>query len=340
MNFKNVLTLVGMMIVVPMALFSMEQPPVAAAKPVTKFEPQYPALPKDVLIVIFDKIVQTSNTPIAAIDSFKEWAIAGGKKTVGILYSEELNKIFGMLMQRKWPEIDLFALYWSLATVGSKKVLERDFPDSKYPRYLRDKLVDYIRKNDLLSLAMFLGGSPDFIKKNQDPRYLEYAVDVNPRKEIVGLLLNAGADPNLKTQSGDTPLMRAVSFVPDDKIVKLLVEVGADPNIEDNEGRTALIVALQNVGYRGLMVPIIRLLLEAGADPDKKTKIKKSGILGGYMTAWDYVKGKEEAPYPEIRALFKGYAWMLKYNRAVEKEWAKREMKEAKEKAKKEKQSR
>ncbi|KAE8376465.1 ankyrin repeat-containing domain protein [Aspergillus bertholletiae] len=76
-------------------------------------------------------------------------------------------------------------------------------------------------------------------------------------------LLQHGADPNLQSASGGTPLLHAVqrslSESPQRKeIVKLLLEAGADPNIASHNGLSALSLATYDVD-------LFRLLLENGA---------------------------------------------------------------------------
>jgi len=60
--------------------------------------------------------------------------------------------------------------------------------------------------------------------------------------EIVGMLLDSGADPNAKSQSGSTPL-HTVAFTGDRASLDLLLKHGADPAIKNNDGKTAPDVA-------------------------------------------------------------------------------------------------
>ena len=72
---------------------------------------------------------------------------------------------------------------------------------------------------------------------------LMYASE-NGHSEIVQLLLNAKAKPDLQTENGETALyVAAVKGYPD--IVQLLLEYGADPNISNRRGVTAI----QATGY-------------------------------------------------------------------------------------------
>jgi uncharacterized protein len=59
------------------------------------------------------------------------------------------------------------------------------------------------------------------------------AVDI----EIVRLLLDKGADPNAKGQSGSTPL-HTVGFTGDRASLELLMKHRADPEIKNNDGKT------------------------------------------------------------------------------------------------------
>ncbi|WP_295156070.1 ankyrin repeat domain-containing protein [uncultured Brachyspira sp.] len=64
----------------------------------------------------------------------------------------------------------------------------------------------------------------------------------------VKLLLDRGADLNIKNNKGNTALMYAC-LLNHEPIVKFLVDKGADLNIKNNEGYTALDIAL-NQKYR------------------------------------------------------------------------------------------
>jgi uncharacterized protein len=81
----------------------------------------------------------------------------------------------------------------------------------------------------------------------------------------VELLLNAGAEPNVRSSEGDTPL-RACAEVGNVVMASLLLRSGATQTINDwggLTGCTALGIAISR-----LDLPMMRLLLDAGADPD------------------------------------------------------------------------
>jgi ankyrin repeat protein len=60
--------------------------------------------------------------------------------------------------------------------------------------------------------------------------------------EIVRLLVDKGADPNAKAQSGSTPL-HTVGFTGDRASLDLLLKHGADRAIRNNDGKTAADIA-------------------------------------------------------------------------------------------------
>lgn len=87
--------------------------------------------------------------------------------------------------------------------------------------------------------------------------------------DILELLLNYKADPNLKTSSGIVPLITAIN-TNNDKAVKLLLRYGADPNIPNSKGEIPLFHAIHVKNTKAIMQ-----LLKAGS---KYTCGEKSGL--------------------------------------------------------------
>ncbi|KAI1169653.1 hypothetical protein F4777DRAFT_584691 [Nemania sp. FL0916] len=125
--------------------------------------------------------------------------------------------------------------------------------------------------------------------------YLDYGADLNVRdpesgwtalhwaaidksySEMTRLLLMGGADPNMKDESGKTPLMIAAT---ENNVVAvtLLIDGGANIEERDQGGNTALIVAAE---WRNNNV--VKVLLEKGADINTKNNNGETAI----RSAWD-----------------------------------------------------
>jgi len=92
-------------------------------------------------------------------------------------------------------------------------------------------------------------------------------------KDIVKLLLNKGANPNIQDKVGNTALMFAVNKGYKD-IVKLLLNKGADPNLQTEYGNTALIWATKRTNK-----DIVKLLLNKNADINIQNKLGSTALI-------------------------------------------------------------
>jgi ankyrin repeat protein len=81
------------------------------------------------------------------------------------------------------------------------------------------------------------------------------------RLGLVKLLLDRGADVNMKNRWGLTPLLYAVTAPhPDPQVVQALLDGGADPHVRDAKADSALALA-----KRAVQVEIVKMLEKAGA---------------------------------------------------------------------------
>ncbi len=94
---------------------------------------------------------------------------------------------------------------------------------------------------------------------------------------LTRVLLQAGADPDLTNEVGDTPLMRAS----DVEVVKKLLENGANVNAANEDNFTAL----RNAALRGYS-DVVGLLLAAGADTAIVDMFGKTPIM--LAVSWGY----------------------------------------------------
>jgi len=88
------------------------------------------------------------------------------------------------------------------------------------------------------------------------------AVPLSDVKQVVGILLRAGADPNLSSEEYGSPLMLA-SWAGDLPVIRMLVNAGAQVDWQSNDGDSAL--------SRAVLYPpkadVVEFLLKHGASP-------------------------------------------------------------------------
>lgn len=106
------------------------------------------------------------------------------------------------------------------------------------------------------------------------------AAVVSGNLEVVRKHIAAGTDINEKdAMSGSTPLISAASFGKND-IAKVLIDAGADLNLRNNDGATALHVAAFFA-----RVEIVQLLIDAGGDKTIKNNFgatPRESVLAPY----------------------------------------------------------
>lgn len=136
-----------------------------------------------------------------------------------------------------------------------------------------ENFVLIVSSGDTEAVSLFLaaGFSPSLVDSRGTP-LLSLAVRAQ-FPPVVSLLLNAGADVNRLSQDrGYSPLMDAVQKG-DVAIAQILLDHGADGNLKSKDGQTALIIA----AGRGDL-SISKLLVSHGADPSIKDSLGMSAI--------------------------------------------------------------
>ncbi len=133
-------------------------------------------------------------------------------------------------------------------------------PDRKTVRVL-----EALRKGDRKTVETILNDDRNIInKRGADGATPLMVAALYSEPALVRLLLERGADPNLKNDAGATALMWAVD---DLEKSRLLVEHGADVNAQSGDGRTPLMIAAAQFGA----APVIKLLLDHGANASAKS---------------------------------------------------------------------
>jgi ankyrin repeat protein len=140
-------------------------------------------------------------------------------------------------------------------------------------------LFSAVAIGDLLEVRRLVREKPEAARARGADGYpaLHFAVSMNA-KDIVGALLDAGCDVDMRNQSNDTgavgeTALHCAAFWGRYEIAKLLIDRGADVNARTERQGTPLHDAAR-VGN----VKIVRLLLEKGAKPDARDKDNKTPL--------------------------------------------------------------
>lgn len=119
-------------------------------------------------------------------------------------------------------------------------------------------LCDHIENNNIDGVRRLIKKGID-LNKIDDFEFTPLHMAVNcGNLGIIELLIIEGADVNKIDKDGIPPLLCIGGG--DEQILKMLLEYGANPNIKDKNGRTAL-----DQAYEGNMVDFVQLLLSYGA---------------------------------------------------------------------------
>lgn len=167
---------------------------------------------------------------------------------------------------------------------GSIDMVVQEYPDL-VKRFVIDQMDSY---QDISMVAAFLENeiiANYFIREYVAPdgmTLLMWAAD-NGYVSIVQALLKAGADPNILSREGETPLRYASRYLYNTGnikdviiIMQALLNAGADPNLRSHMYGTALItVALSGANS----VPMVKLLLNAGADPNLQDQEGNTALM-------------------------------------------------------------
>jgi ankyrin repeat protein len=128
-----------------------------------------------------------------------------------------------------------------------------------------DPLARAAFKNDLAALVELIPTTADInaSDKATDANALAYAIENNNR-DMVQVLISAGAMPNAKNSKGETPMM-FLSPEASAQFVRELIAIGADAKANDDSGRSVLMNAARFCNFA-----VVKELIEAGARTDAR----------------------------------------------------------------------
>lgn len=104
-----------------------------------------------------------------------------------------------------------------------------------------DALYEAAGDGDAAQATALLDGGVDVNGRTRNGSYAFNHAAVENKVDVMWILLDRGADPNVQNSQGDTPLICATKYAGGKATtVKLLVEAGTDLTVRDNKGKTAL----------------------------------------------------------------------------------------------------
>lgn len=118
--------------------------------------------------------------------------------------------------------------------------------------------------------------------------------DINTSLECIKLLLDAGAETNLKDIWGSTALL----YCYHDTTIELLLQYGADANLQNDDGVNALIRFCHSRENNKINISTLMLLIHQTSDVTIKDKFNRS--------AYDYIFRHSVCDDDYIRSLLSG----------------------------------
>lgn len=143
---------------------------------------------------------------------------------------------------------------------------------------LRDKgsqttaLEHAVRNSNREMVQLLLAAGAKANAQNEGGEGVLMMLTAEATSDLVWDLINAGADVNLRDADNNTPLIR-ISSINNLEAVKALIDAGAKMNVHNKQGRTPLIEAASE----GL-VNIVRALVLAGADINAKDQDGRTAL--------------------------------------------------------------
>jgi ankyrin repeat protein len=163
-------------------------------------------------------------------------------------------------------------------------------------------------KRSMVEFLLKAGADPNVIDSYDQAAIhcVLYCRDDKAAVEIINLLLDAGADVNKQSRSGQTPLHRAAGYHRPQQVLCLLNK-GAEVNAGIMRGYTPLCQAVIDCGTNSRQKQVIEILLENGAIVDVRDQRWRHGTPLDKVRKWK-VRNEEERRYrSEIIQLLQKY---------------------------------
>lgn len=144
------------------------------------------------------------------------------------------------------------------------------FMDYQKHYLLNQALWQALKRQDIPCVKSLLREGADPNMRGPQDYFPLYQAVVQPSRELISILLEAGALIGLTDWEGGTALHYAVTCR-DASLVEHLLREGLDPNARDSDGETPLFIAV-----RKKRLECVRFLLDYGANPTIKNYDKET----------------------------------------------------------------
>ena len=104
---------------------------------------------------------------------------------------------------------------------------------------------------------------------------LYFAIEFSDDSAVIGALLAAGADPNMRSKYYETSIERAARSNEDPAVIEALVAAGADPSVRVH---TTNSTPLHLAALRNGNPAVIEALVAAGADPNARGEQNRTPV--------------------------------------------------------------
>jgi ankyrin repeat protein len=213
--------------------------------------------------------------------------------------------------------VTVICAYWGLSSDTVKHLLKRGANrEATDMRWNKPALTWHAEVGSSATLEVLLQHGASVRHQDvQGSSALHYA-SANARTESVKLLLESGAEPNLRDNEGKTPLTRLTSPpnsrfylagrwwnpTPADRKASaiLLFDAGCDPSVKDVYGRTAIHYGASN-GYLGVLEVIVdrggdwEILDERGSTPLERAQERGHVDVVRFLKRKKFITEREEA---------------------------------------------
>ncbi|HEX3282044.1 MAG TPA: ankyrin repeat domain-containing protein [Pyrinomonadaceae bacterium] len=203
------------------------------------------------------------NSVAAGVYSLRVSAPGFAPNQTGSIYVEENTETkVDRSLSVAGPESELEVVQTESVTVGGMGFVAPE-----------DPMIKAAQEDNMEEVQQLLPGrNVNLRDKRSGTTALEHAVR-NGNRELVQMLLSAGADVNTRNEGGQTVLMMLGEEATVD-LVWDLINAGAKVNEKDNEGNTPLIEA---AGFNN--IEALKTLLDAGADVAARNQDGESSLM-------------------------------------------------------------